>query len=458
MNDEITQHELAHTQRANTAGFVFLLAHLPILCGVALFNYVSVPITGGVMILILLGPAAVLMYDRTSQLGGIALAVAAMGVAGLAIYASNGMIEAHFEIFALIAMLTVFGRVGPPLAAGATIAFHHVIFWLWLPTEIFNYTASFSIVLIHALFVAVEVIPACWIASQLGKAVRAQGIVMQHLSGAAQQIESSAIQVSAVSQNLVHGASEQAASIEETSAVMTQINAMSQRNQKNSIAMATMVSQIARGFAETNTSLEGMVEAMKDINASSGQVSRIVKIIEQIAFQTNILALNAAVEAARAGEAGMGFAVVADEVRSLAQRSSQASKDTACLIENSLTKSSLGASLVDRVAAQIRSITANSSKMKVMVDEVTLGSQEQSKGIDQVSRSIQQMEQVTQSNVASVEETAAALEELTTQATLISSIVEQLAILSGEKASGTSQFNGHPLHIAPELARLCCKK
>ena len=449
MNDEMTQHELAHTQRSNTAGFVFLLAHLPILCGVALFNHVSVPVIAGVMIVILLGPAAVLMYDRASQLGGIAIAVAAMGVAGLVIYASNGMIEAHFEIFVLIALLTVFGRTGPPLAAGTTIALHHIIFWLWLPTDIFNYAASFSIVLIHAFFVVVEVIPACWIALQLGKAVRAQGIVMQHLSGAAHQIESSAVQVSAVSQNLAKGASEQAASIEETSAAMTQINAMSQRNQENSVAMATMVSDTALGIAETNTSLEAMVGAMKDIKSSSEQVSRIVKIIEQIAFQTNILALNAAVEAARAGESGMGFAVVADEVRSLAQRSSQASKETACLIESSLTKSFLGASLVDRVAAQIRAITTNSSKMKVMVDEVTLGSQEQSRGIEQVSRSIQQMEQVTQSNAASVEETADALEELTSQATLINAIVERLAILSGEKVSSPLQFSGHSLHKTP---------
>lgn len=446
MNEESTQHELSYAERANTLGFLFLLAHLPLLCGVALFNHVSVPLTAGVMILLLAGPAVVLLHNRASQLGGIVLAVTAMGVAGLGIYACNGMIEAHFEIFVLIALLTVFGRVAPPLVAGITIALHHVIFWLWLPTGIFNYAASFSIVLLHAFFVVVEVLAACWIAWQLGRAVRAQGIVMQHLSGAAQQIETSAIQVSAVTHSLAKGASEQAASIEETSAATTQINAMSLRNQESSIAMAAMVSEAALRFSETSASLDGMVQAMADINGSSEQVARIVKIIEQIAFQTNILALNAAVEAARAGEAGMGFAVVADEVRSLAQRSSQAARDTASLIEDSISKSSSGASLVNRVAAEIRSITVNSSRMKVMVDEINLGSQEQSKGIDQVSRSIQQMEQVTQNNAASVEETAAALEELTTQAALISDIVDELARLSGERASTPSPSSGRSLH------------
>jgi len=433
MTNEITQHEVSHTSKANTWGFVLLLVHLPVLCGLAAINNASLPLTAAVMIVLLLGPAAILFHDRSSQLGGIAIAIAAMGVAALAIYLCNGLIEAHFEIFVFIALLMVFGRVAPPLVAGITIALHHVIFWLWLPTGIFNYKASFCIVLVHAFFVVIEVIPACWISAQLGRSIRAQGIVMQHLSGAARQITDSASQVSEVSQGLAKGASEQSAFIEETSAAATQINAMSERNQQNSVVMATMVSQAAIRFEGTDLSLSSMVEAMKDINASSEQVSRIVKIIEQIAFQTNILALNAAVEAARAGEAGMGFAVVADEVRSLAQRSSQAAKDTASLIENSIAKSFAGAALVNEVAAEIRSITTESSRMRGIVDEINLGSQEQSKGIAQVSKSIQQMEQITQSNAAAVQQTAAALEELKAQASLISDIVDGLAELTRDR-------------------------
>lgn len=438
MSGEVTQHELTHTSRANTWGFVLLLVHLPVLCMIALANNLSLPLTLAGMLILLLGPAAILLHDRSSRLGGVAIAISAMGVAALLVYLCNGMIEAHFEVFVLLALLTAFGRIAPPLVAGITIILHHLIFWIWLPAGVFNYNASFAVVMIHALFVAMEVIPACWIASQLGRSVRAQGIVMQHLSGAAQQITASASQVSAFSHGLTQGASEQSSFIEQTSAIATQINAMSQRNQESSIVMANMVTEAAVRYQGTDISLSSMVEAMKGINASSEQVSHIVKMIEQIAFQTNILALNAAVEAARAGEAGTGFAVVADEVRSLAQRSSEAAKDTASLIEDSMSKSFSGAALVNEVAEEIRSIIGESSKMKVLVDEINSGSQEQSKGIDQVSRSIRQMEQVTQNNAASVQEAAVALDELTAQAALISDIVSGLTELSSDQMHRSS--------------------
>src|SRR5579862_6160682 len=129
-----------------------------------------------------------------------------------------------------------------------------------------------------------------------------------------------------------------------------------------------------------------MVVAMGEINTQSGKISKIIKVIDENAFQTNILTLNAAVEAARAGEAGMGFAVVADEVRNLAQRCAQAAKDTAELIEESIAKSNGGQATVDQVATAIRSITVESAKVKTLVDEVNLGSQEQARGIEQISK------------------------------------------------------------------------
>ncbi|MCC6391421.1 MAG: methyl-accepting chemotaxis protein, partial [Bryobacterales bacterium] len=178
------------------------------------------------------------------------------------------------------------------------------------------------------------------------------------------------------------------------------------------------------------------VVAMGEINTQSDKISKIIKVIDEIAFQTNILALNAAVEAARAGEAGMGFAVVADEVRNLAQRCAQAAKDTASLIEESIAKSNDGKVKVDQVASMIRAITEESAKVKTLVDEVNLGSQEQTRGIEQIGKAIIQMEQVTQKTAANAEESASAAEELNAQSETLKDVVERLAAMVGGAAGG----------------------
>jgi methyl-accepting chemotaxis protein len=259
---------------------------------------------------------------------------------------------------------------------------------------------------------------------------------INELTEGASQVASAANQISSSSQALAQGSSEQAASLEETSASSEEINSMARKNAENSQAANGLVTQSQQKFTETNHSLETMVAAMSDIKGSSDKVAKIIKVIDEIAFQTNILALNAAVEAARAGEAGMGFAVVADEVRNLAQRCAQAAKDTAALIEESIVKSNDGKIKVDQVATAIRAITEESAKVKTLVDEVSLGSQEQTRGIEQVAKALTQMEQVTQQSAASAEESAAAAEELTAQASTLMDVVRQLrAMVDGGQAA-----------------------
>ncbi|HUA20483.1 MAG TPA: methyl-accepting chemotaxis protein [Bryobacteraceae bacterium] len=251
------------------------------------------------------------------------------------------------------------------------------------------------------------------------------------LSSGAEQVASAAGQVSSSSSSLAQGSSEQAASLEETSAAAEEINSMALKNAENSRVAADLVAQSQQKFGETNAALEQMVRAMSEINSSSEKISKIIKVIDEIAFQTNILALNAAVEAARAGEAGMGFAVVADEVRNLAQRCSQAAKDTTALIEESIAKSNDGRVKVDHVAAGIREITSQSAQVKTLVDEVNIGSQEQARGMEQVAKAVTQMEQVTQSAAANAEESAAAAEELNAQSETLLDVVDQLGALVG---------------------------
>ncbi|MGA2433823.1 MAG: methyl-accepting chemotaxis protein [Bryobacteraceae bacterium] len=264
------------------------------------------------------------------------------------------------------------------------------------------------------------------------------------LSDGAAHVASAAIQVSSSNQSLAQGTSEQAASIQETSASTEELTSMTRKNAENSKTAAGFMVEASQLVEEANRTLDQMVGSMRDINASSDKIAKIIKVIDEIAFQTNILALNAAVEAARAGEAGMGFAVVADEVRNLAQRSAQAAKDTAALIEESIAKSGEGRTKLDQVAAAIRAITASAEKVKTLVDEVKLGSEEQARGIEQIAKAITQMEQVTQRAAANAEESASAGEEMSSQAQTLHKIVAGLTgmIGHGEESRGFSLTGG----------------
>jgi methyl-accepting chemotaxis protein/methyl-accepting chemotaxis protein-1 (serine sensor receptor) len=263
---------------------------------------------------------------------------------------------------------------------------------------------------------------------QTSRALRAS---VSELAEASVQISAAAGEVASASQTLAEGTSQQAASLEESSASGEEINAMARQNSDHCRSAAEVMNRTQQRLHETSNALADMVTAMADINTSSEKIGRIIKVIDEIAFQTNILALNAAVEAARAGEAGMGFAVVADEVRNLAQRCSQAAKDTSALIEDSITKANGGKVKVDQVAASIQALSGHSAEAKSMVDQVKTGSEEQARGMDQIARAIVQMEQVTQAAAANAERSASGAGQLSAQSASLRQVVNQLEKLVG---------------------------
>lgn len=255
------------------------------------------------------------------------------------------------------------------------------------------------------------------------------------MSETAQQVASAAGQVASASQNLAQGASEQAASLEETSASSEELTSMTRKNSENSLSAAQLMNRMEVRVGEANHTLAQMVVSMDQINSSAGKIAKIIKVIDEIAFQTNILALNAAVEAARAGDAGMGFAVVADEVRNLAQRSAQAAKDTAQMIEEAITRSTEGKSKLQDVGSAITGITGEAQQVKTLVDEVSIASQEQTRGFEGIAKAIIQMEQVTQTSAATAEESASASEELSAMSEAMRKAVGELSELVGMSAT-----------------------
>ena len=264
---------------------------------------------------------------------------------------------------------------------------------------------------------------------------------IRHLETDADQLTSAAGQISNASRALAQASCEQASSLEETSASTEEIGSMTKRNSENSRAAAGLVTKSVEGFEKSNELLEQMVRAMEDISGSSEKIARIIKVIDEIAFQTNILALNAAVEAARAGEAGMGFAVVADEVRNLAQRCAQAAKDTAVLIEDSISKAREGKTRVDQTASAIHVVSEQAVQIKTLIDEVSLGSQEQARGIEQISKALAQMDQSTQTTAANAEESSASAQKMHTQSEGLLEVVNQLSSLLEGASKGSSRVS-----------------
>ncbi len=285
--------------------------------------------------------------------------------------------------------------------------------------------------------------------------------IIDGLGDASSQVNSASGQISNSSQSLAEGATEQAASLEETSSALEQMASMTRQNADNATKTSTTMVQTGEMLQGGSRHMANMTKAMDEINDSAEQISRIIKTIEDIAFQTNLLALNAAVEAARAGEAGKGFAVVADEVRNLAGRSAQAARDTTNLIQSTIQNVQTGVEVSGNLSQSFRDIEESASTVTRLIQEIAAATNEQAQGVDQVNTAVAQMDKVTQQNAANAEESASASEELSAQAGQLDSMVQELMTLvtgvgnSGQGAVGGSrQVQARVVGRAPAKANM----
>ena len=262
--------------------------------------------------------------------------------------------------------------------------------------------------------------------------------VLSNISEAGSQVTVSSSQVASASQALAQGSTEQASAIEEITASINEIAEKTKQNAEQANEASGLVNTAISDVKEGNEQMKNMVGAMQEINKSSESISKIIKVIDDIAFQTNILALNAAVEAARAGEAGKGFAVVAEEVRSLAAKSASAAAETAELIEESIGKVNAGSKIADETAEAMETIAKAVQQSEVIINGIAESSNYQATAVAQIEQAVTQVSQVVQTNSATSEECAAASEELSNQATKMREMLSIYNLGSGSSFKDSS--------------------
>ena len=279
--------------------------------------------------------------------------------------------------------------------------------------------------------------------------VQSTNKMLTEIRVSATQVEAGAMQIAQGAQNLAEGSSRQAATLEGFNTTLSQVQSMTDANLQGAQEALNVSQQVGELMDGSRQSMDQMMESMHSINESSKSITKVIRVIEDIAFQTNILALNAAVEAARAGQHGKGFAVVADEVRNLASKSAAAAKETAILIEGSTQRVSQGSSIAERTHESLALVGESSARSAVLVNGITVSSREQAHSITDIHTGIGELSVVVQANSATAQQSAAAAEEMSAQSTMLNEIIGRFKLRGQnalrEQADSSGNAGGFPL-------------
>ncbi len=459
----VSAFERDYLKRMNRIGVGFFALHVPVIAGVAAICGTGVLRAALFAAAACLGPVLATATFDNPRWVSVSHGVCAMAMGALLAYFGQGpmQIEMHFYFFVALALLITFANPTVILAAAGTAAVHHVVFWAVAPRSEFNYDAPIWTVLVHALFVVLEAVAACFISRTFFDQVvgaqalatersveidRLQKVVdgIQRISGG---LEGEARQLSHSTTDISRGASDQAAGIEETVATLRQISMGSKT--------ATDCAVRANGFAETSREvaergarvMADAQEAMSGLLKSSRAIAEIATTVDEVAFQTNLLALNAAVEAARAGDQGRGFAVVAGEVRSLALRSKDSAREIRGLVGGSLTQVDRCVKLVNDSGVALNEICRAITEVGSLTTEITTSARDQANGIEQVTLAATAIDQATQ-------RTADQSQTISSQATRLSAMASELTrLLEAIAAPQTKEVADRASRPSPTAAR-----
>lgn len=453
----------------NKIAFWALVLHLPV--NIFLANHFDTGISLAIIVSLLIfsAPFYFIYVAKNNRLGALSFGVSFIAMSGLVIHLSRGMIESHFHIFVAMACMIVFANPYVILAAALTAAVHHLTFYFFLPASVFNYQASFLIVVVHAFFVILETGPCMYIAHRFRTFIINQGVIVsniQNLSGTMLNL------ISELNHNngiISKGSDAQMSAVTETAATMHEINMMatqtaanaeesmkrSQVGRKNADEGKLAVTEMAESIHLIKDSNKEVLDQIQTSNRELNEIVTIIKqienkaqIINEIVFQTKLLSFNASVEAARAGEQGKGFAVVAEEVGNLAQMSGNASTEIKSLIDTSVLKVETIAKNTDLKIKELVSKSENSinagtehvdvcrNKLDDLVSfayeidqklvEITKASSEQSMGIGEISKAISEIEKINIQNSSSLKLSVEASERLKNLSNDLALMVDEL--------------------------------